>query len=144
MGFLSGSAERICLQCRNCKRHRFHPWVEMILWRKAWQLILAFLPGEPMHRGAWLAIIHRVAKRRHWSDSMHAYINIYIPQCSYHWYIFKWCPDALDASTGMFTKFFFHLINAVNPMIPLSIKPTLNQYKVIIAYYIFILLYFIC
>ena len=27
-------------------RHRFSPWVGKIPWRKAWQLIPVFLPGE--------------------------------------------------------------------------------------------------
>ena len=29
-----------------CKRHRFHPWVEKIPWRRAQQPTLVFLPGE--------------------------------------------------------------------------------------------------
>ena len=116
----------ICLQCRNCKRRRFHPWVEMIPWRKAWQLILAFLPGEP--RGAWWAIIHRVAKRHHWSNiaCMHMLAFIYYNVLTVDTYLngvqMLWMHP-LECSQN-----FFYLINAVNPMVPLS-KPTLNQYK---------------
>ena len=33
-------------QCRRCKRHRFDPWVGTIPWRRAWQLMPVFLPGE--------------------------------------------------------------------------------------------------
>ena len=33
-------------QCRRHKRHRFHPWVRKIPWRRKWQPTLVFLPGE--------------------------------------------------------------------------------------------------
>ena len=26
--------QRICLQCRRCRRHRFDPWVRKIPWRR--------------------------------------------------------------------------------------------------------------
>ena len=29
-----------------CRRHRSDPWVRKIPWRRAWQPIPAFLPGE--------------------------------------------------------------------------------------------------
>ena len=29
-----------------CRRHGFHPWVGKIPWRRAWQPISVFLPGE--------------------------------------------------------------------------------------------------
>ena len=46
-GFLGGASgkEPTC-QCRRCKRHRFNPWVRKIPWRRAWQAIPVFLPGE--------------------------------------------------------------------------------------------------
>ena len=31
---------------RNCRRNRFDPWVWKILWRRAWQPTLVFLPGK--------------------------------------------------------------------------------------------------
>ena len=42
------------------KRHRFDPWVGKIPWRRAEQPPPAFLPGESMDRGAWLATVHRI------------------------------------------------------------------------------------
>ena len=33
-------------KCRRHKRHRFHPWVGKIPWRRAWQPTPVFLPGE--------------------------------------------------------------------------------------------------
>ena len=58
-GFPGGAngKEPTC-HCRKHKRCRFDPWVGKIPWRKAWQPTLVFLPD----RGAWWAIIHRVAK----------------------------------------------------------------------------------
>ena len=46
LGFPGGSVVRIHLQCRRLKRRRFDPWVRKIPWRRAWQPIPLFLPGE--------------------------------------------------------------------------------------------------
>ena len=42
--WLSGK-ESAC-QCRRHKRHGFHTWVGKIPWRRAWQPVPVFLPGE--------------------------------------------------------------------------------------------------
>ena len=46
-GFPGGAngKEPAC-QCRGPKRCGFNPWVGKILWRRAWQSTLVFLPGE--------------------------------------------------------------------------------------------------
>ena len=44
------------------KRRRFNPWVRKIPWRRAWPHTSVFLLENPMHRGAWWATVHRVAK----------------------------------------------------------------------------------
>ena len=41
----SSGKEPAC-QCSRCKRHGFDSWVGKIPWRRAWQPIPAFLPGE--------------------------------------------------------------------------------------------------
>ena len=47
LGFPDGaSGEEPSCQCRTQKRPRINPWVGKIPWRKAWQPIPAFLPGE--------------------------------------------------------------------------------------------------
>ena len=38
--------QRICLQCKTRRRYRFDPWAKKIPWRRAWQIIPVFLPGE--------------------------------------------------------------------------------------------------
>ena len=38
--------QRICLQCRRCRRHGFHPRVRKIPWRGAWQPPPGLLPGK--------------------------------------------------------------------------------------------------
>ena len=77
-------------QCRRDKRHRFGPWVSKIPWRRAWKPTPVFLPGKshgqrslvdysswgctlqnsclenPMDRGAWRAIVHRVKNSQTW------------------------------------------------------------------------------
>jgi len=47
LGFLGGASgkEPTC-QCRRHKGCEFDPWVRKIPWRRAWQLIPVFLPGE--------------------------------------------------------------------------------------------------
>ena len=35
-----------------------------IPWRRAWQPTPVFLPGEPLGRGAWRAIVHGLPKSR--------------------------------------------------------------------------------
>ena len=47
-GFPGGSVseERIHLQCRKCRRHRFNLWVGKTPWRRKWQPTPIFLPGE--------------------------------------------------------------------------------------------------
>jgi len=73
-------------QCRRHERLSFDPWVRKIPWRRAWQPIPVFLPGESygqrnmvvyspqdckeletteelvMDREAWHAAVHGVAK----------------------------------------------------------------------------------
>ena len=53
------------------KRHRFHPWVGKILWRRKWQLTPVFLLAvffswhcleNPMDRGAWQVTVHEIAE----------------------------------------------------------------------------------
>jgi len=46
-GFPYGaSGKELACQCRRCKRHGFDSWIGKILWRRAWQPIPVFLPGE--------------------------------------------------------------------------------------------------
>ena len=33
--------------CCQCKRYKFNPWVRMTPWRRKWQPIPVFLPGQP-------------------------------------------------------------------------------------------------
>jgi len=47
LGFPSGSAV-IYLQCMSCTGLRFNPWFGKIPWRRAWQPIPVFLPGESL------------------------------------------------------------------------------------------------
>jgi len=47
LGFSPGASgkEPTCQQSR-CKRHRFNPWIENILWKRAQQPTPVFLPIE--------------------------------------------------------------------------------------------------
>ena len=52
----------------------FSPWMGKIPWRKAWQSTPVFLSGE-IHRGAWQAIVHSVAKRRTQLDQLSMHVH---------------------------------------------------------------------
>ena len=41
---------------------RFDPWVGKIPWRRKWELLQYSCRENPMDRGAWQAIVYRVAK----------------------------------------------------------------------------------
>ena len=45
-------------------RHGFDLWVGKIPWRKTWQPTQYSCLENPMDRGAWQAIVHRVAQSR--------------------------------------------------------------------------------
>ena len=57
----------------------FDPWVGKIPWRRAWQPMPVFLPGEPMDRGTWRATVHRVANSRTWVKRVSTRIHITEP-----------------------------------------------------------------
>ena len=40
------------------------PWVGKMLWRREWQPTPVFLLENPMDKGAWWAIVHRVIKNQ--------------------------------------------------------------------------------
>ena len=50
-GFPSDSLVKTLPQCSNHRRCRFGPWVGSVPWRRPWQPIPAFLPGE--FHGQW-------------------------------------------------------------------------------------------
>ena len=53
-------------QCRRC---RLDPWVGKILWRRKWKPTLAW--KNPMDRGAWQAVVHRVIKELDVTEHKH-------------------------------------------------------------------------
>ena len=65
-------------QYRRCNRQGFDPWVGKIPWRRAWQPTPIFLLENLMDRGAWWAIIHRVAKGRTWLKQLSTHIHIHV------------------------------------------------------------------
>jgi len=50
-------------QCRRHKTHRFDPWVRKIPWRRKWEPIPVFLPGESQVQRSLMGLLfHRVAQ----------------------------------------------------------------------------------
>ena len=75
----SASSKEPTCQCRGHKRNRFYPWVGKIPWRRAWQPILVFWPGESLGQGSLADTVHRVSKNWTWLKWLStAYIYIYI------------------------------------------------------------------
>ena len=64
-GFLGGtSGKEPACWCRRCKRCGFDPWVGKIPGGGYGNPLQYSCLESPMDRGAWLAIVHRVAKSR--------------------------------------------------------------------------------
>ena len=62
--WLSGK-ESAC-QCRRHKRHGLDAWVRKIPWRRAWQPIPIFLPGESHGQRSLASYSPRVTKSQTW------------------------------------------------------------------------------
>ena len=58
------SGKEPACQCRRCKRCRFDPWVGKIPWGGNGNPLQYSCLENPVGRGAWQAIVHRVAKSR--------------------------------------------------------------------------------
>ena len=65
--------QRIHLQCRRHKRHRFDPWVGKTPWRRAWQPTPVFLPGESHGQRSLVGCSPWVG--RDWGDWAHAHVH---------------------------------------------------------------------
>ena len=62
-GFPGGtSGKKPACQCRRFKRHRLGPWVRNISWRRAQPPTPVSNLENPTDRGAWWAMVRRVAK----------------------------------------------------------------------------------
>jgi len=47
VGFPGGaSGKESASQCKRCKRYRFSPWARKLPWKRAWEPMPVFLPGE--------------------------------------------------------------------------------------------------
>jgi len=57
------SGKEPACQCRRCKRQGFSLWVGKIPWRRAWQPIPVFLPGESHGQRSLVGCSHGVAKK---------------------------------------------------------------------------------
>ena len=67
-------------QCRIHKRLEFNPWVGKILWRRAGQSTLIFLPGESHGQRNLQAIVHGVSKS--WTRLVaNTFIFLYMHMC---------------------------------------------------------------
>ena len=56
------SGKETACQCRKHKRCRFYPWVGKIPWEGNGNPLQYSCLEDPMNRGAWWAIVHRVTK----------------------------------------------------------------------------------
>ena len=60
------SGKELACQCRRHERCMLEPWVGKITWRRAWQPIPVFLPGEsPGQRTPFHATVHRLQRVIH-------------------------------------------------------------------------------
>ena len=74
-GFPGGASDKeLACQCRRCKRLKFDPWVRKTPGQGYGNPLQYSCLENPMDRGTWRAIVHRVAKSRTWLKqlSIHA------------------------------------------------------------------------
>ena len=76
----STSGKEHACPCKRHKRHKFNPWVGKILWRRAWQPIPIFLPGE-LHGQRSLA---GIPKSWTWLKWLNRHAHMYILPRKYH------------------------------------------------------------
>ena len=73
-GFPGGtSGEESTCQCRRCKRCRFDPWVRKIPGVGNGNLLQYSSWENSMDRGAWQAMVHRVAKESDTTECTHTH-----------------------------------------------------------------------
>ena len=63
-GFPAGTRGNPPANAGDIRHSGFDPWVGKTPWRREQKSTPAFLPEDPMDRGAWWATVHRVAKSR--------------------------------------------------------------------------------
>ena len=86
-----------------------------ILWRRIWQPILAFLPGNPTDRGGWRATVHRVTKS--WTKLMHAHmLNQLFEQRLSKCFIYNGPDNAIVTLTWHFYKCLFIMLWDKSPI----------------------------
>ena len=71
---LPGSCSDKESTCRRCKRPRFYPCIEKILWRRKWQPASVVLPGKFLDRGTWRDKVHEIRHSRIRHDWAHTHI----------------------------------------------------------------------
>ena len=102
-GFPGGTngKEPTC-QCRRHKRCGFKPWVGKILWRRAWQPIPVFLPGESpwTDKPGRLQSIGLQRVRHNWSDLA---CNAYYTPSTYLYYNWKFVSFGYLHSIPLFS-----------------------------------------
>ena len=65
MGFPGGTPGKdLACQQVSCKRHRFHPWVRKIPWRRHGSPLQYSCLENPMDRGAWQATVHGITQNQ--------------------------------------------------------------------------------
>ena len=64
LGFPGGASDEPTCQCRRCKRHRFNSWVreDPLEGGMEFHSLQYSCLENPMYRGDWQAIVHRVAQ----------------------------------------------------------------------------------
>ena len=81
LGTGSTSGKEPSCQCRRRQRYGFDLWVRKISWRRKWQPIPVFLPGES-NRGAWQRVGHNWINLAY----THSWEKGHFPRCTHTLY----------------------------------------------------------
>ena len=71
------SGKEPACQCRRCKRGGFDPWVGKIRWRRKWQPISVFVPGQFLGQSSVVGYSPWDCKEQDLSEAIqHAYMQV--------------------------------------------------------------------
>ena len=106
-------------------RPRFDPWVRKIPWSREWQPLQYFCLENPLDKGAWLAIVHRVTKSWTRLRNFHYLWSNYLKKRESTFFSFGYLLPFSSPNPPNTLKPNSAPIPSVQPTLPSAVDPTL-------------------
>ena len=102
VGFPGGaSGKESARQCRRHKRCGFDPWIRNIPWRRAWKPLQYSCLENPMDRGAWWAMVQKVAKSQTQLKQLKTHAHTHIHTHTHVSYTHMYCTHIMDSTDSL-------------------------------------------